>query len=127
MIANFILLVKVYFLSISMHFTVFNDDPTTKDLRAEYSVCLYIIIFPLRHGVFCVPVTCVYSRALCTGDVKLCIQIGSDSPQMGQIWDFFKSVSVHFGSASQNVLELILKRLGFVPFGANMTQFGCEI
>ena len=25
-------------------------------------------------------------------------QIGSDWPQMGQIWDFLKSVSVHFGT-----------------------------
>ena len=30
-------------------------------------------------------------------DVKFGIQIGSDWPQMGQIWDFLRSVSVHFG------------------------------
>ena len=43
--------------------------------------------------------------------VKFAIQIGSDWPQMGmgQIWDFLRSVSVHFGSSSQNVLKLILK------------------
>ena len=29
-------------------------------------------------------------------DVKFGIQIGSDWPQMGQIWDFLRSVSVHF-------------------------------
>ena len=41
---------------------------------------------------------------------------------------FFKrSVSVHFGSPSQNVLKLILKSPIFVPFGPNMTQFGCQI
>ena len=28
---------------------------------------------------------------------------------MGQIWDFITSVSVHFGTPSQNVLKLILK------------------
>ena len=31
------------------------------------------------------------------------------------------------GSASQNVLKLILKSPRFVPFGANLTQFGCKI
>ena len=36
-------------------------------------------------------------------------QSGSDWPQMGQIQDFFRSDSVHFGSARQNVLKLILK------------------
>ena len=33
-------------------------------------------------------------------------QIG---PQMGQIWDFLRSVSVHFGAGRQNALKLILK------------------
>ena len=42
-------------------------------------------------------------------DVKFGIQIGSDLFQMGQTWDFLRSVSVHFGSASQNVQKLILK------------------
>ena len=46
----------------------------------------------------------------------------SDRPQMGQIWDFLRSVSVDFGSVSQNVLKLILKRPRFVPFGTNLTQ-----
>ena len=35
---------------------------------------------------------------------------------MGQMWDFLISVSVHFGSQSQNVLKLILKSPRFVPF-----------
>ena len=30
--------------------------------------------------------------------VKFAIQIGSDWPNMGQIWDFLRSVSVHFGA-----------------------------
>ena len=62
-------------------------------------------------------------------DVKFAIRIGSDYywPQMGQIWDFLRSVSVHFGSPSQNVLKLILKSPRFVLFGAYMTQFGCLI
>ena len=46
---------------------------------------------------------------------------------MGQIWDFLRSVSVYFGSESQNVLKLILKSPRFVPFGANMTQFIWQI
>ena len=35
----------------------------------------------------------------------------------------FKIISVHFGSVSQNVLKLILKSPGFVPFVANLTHF----
>ena len=46
---------------------------------------------------------------------------------MGQIWDVLRSVSVHFGSTSQNVLKLTLKSPRFVPFGANLTRFGCHI
>ena len=34
-------------------------------------------------------------------DGKFGMHIGSDWPQMRQIWDFLRSVSVHFGSASQ--------------------------
>ena len=61
------------------------------------------------------------------GDVKFCIQIGSDWPQIGHIWDFLRSVSVHFGAGRQNVLKLILKSPRYVPFGANLTQFGYQI
>ena len=43
--------------------------------------------------------------------------------EMGQIWEFLRSVSVHFGSASQNVLKLILKSPRFVLFVANLAQF----
>ena len=50
--------------------------------------------------------------------------MGQIGPQMGQIWDFLRSVSVHFGSPSQNVLKLILKSPKFVTFVANLTQFG---
>ena len=42
---------------------------------------------------------------------------------MGQIWDFLRSVSVHFGSPSQNVLKIIFKSPRFVPFGANLAIF----
>ena len=61
---------------------------------------------------------------------------------MGQIWDFLRSVSVHFGAvrqnvlililksprfvASQTVLKLILKIPKFVPFGANMALLGAN-
>ena len=57
-------------------------------------------------------------------DVKFVIQIGSDWHQMGNIWDFLRLVSVQMGSPIQNVLKLILKSPRFVPFGANLTQFG---
>ena len=59
-------------------------------------------------------------------DVKYGIQIGSDWPKMGQIWDFLRSVSVNFGSSSQNVLKLVLKSLRFVPFRLNLTDFGAD-
>ena len=60
-------------------------------------------------------------------DGKFGIQIRSDWPEMGQIWGFLRSVSVHFGSESQNVLKLILKSPKFVPNGATLTQFGWQI
>ena len=37
------------------------------------------------------------------------IEIRSNWSQIGQIWDFLRSVSVHFGAPRQNVLKLILK------------------
>ena len=43
---------------------------------------------------------------------------------MGQIWGFFRSVSVHFGSASQNVLKLIWKSPRFVKILGNQIKFG---
>ena len=50
-------------------------------------------------------------------DVKFGIQSGSDWAQMGQILDFLRSVSVHFGAPRQNLLKLILKSHRFVKFG----------
>ena len=44
--------------------------------------------------------------------------------QMRQIWDFLRSVSVHFGALRQNVLKLILKSPRLVPIEDNLTQFG---
>ena len=49
-------------------------------------------------------------------DVKFGIQIGSDWARIGQIWDFLRSVSLHFGAGCQNLLKLILKRPRFVAF-----------
>ena len=54
-------------------------------------------------------------------DIKLGNRIGSDWSQRGKIWDFLRSVSVHFGSPRQNVMKLILKSPRFVPSGANLT------
>ena len=39
--------------------------------------------------------------------------------------EFLRSVSVHFGEPK--CTETDLKNPKFVPFGANMTQFGCQI
>ena len=58
-----------------------------------------------------------------TRDVKFGIQIVSFWPELGQIWDFLRSVPVHFGSSSQNVLKSVLKSPGCVLFGANITDF----
>ena len=41
--------------------------------------------------------------------------------------DFLRSVSVRFGSLRQNVPKMILKSPRIVPFGANLTQIGCQI
>ena len=60
-------------------------------------------------------------------DGKLGMKIGPDWPIMGQISDFLRSVSVHFGAGRLNVLTLIFKSPRFVPFEANLTQFGCQI
>ena len=60
-------------------------------------------------------------------DLKFSIRIGSYLLQNVTIWDFLRSFSVHFGLASQNVLKLILKSHIFIPFGSNLTYFGCQI
>ena len=57
-------------------------------------------------------------------DHEFGIQIGSDWPQMEQIWDFLRSVSEHFGAARQNVLKLILISHKFAPFRSHLTYFG---
>ena len=51
-------------------------------------------------------------------------KFGQIGPKMGQILDFLRSVSVHFGSGSRNVLKLVLKSPKFVPFGTNLAKFG---
>ena len=73
---------------------------------------------------------CCSFNCLCTENirvVKFGIQIESDWPQMGQMWTFKRPESVHFGSPSQKVLKLILKRPRFVPSVANLTIFVCQI
>ena len=47
-------------------------------------------------------------------DVTFGDQFGSDWSQMGQIWDFLKSVSVHLGAGVPDLSHL----------RANLTQFG---
>ena len=43
--------------------------------------------------------------------IKFGIQIGSDWPKMGQIWDFLRSVSVHFGSPRKDYANYLNVRL----------------
>ena len=46
----------------------------------------------------------------------------------GHIWNLLRSVSVHYGSKSQNVLKVILKSPRFVPFGAwSQTYHPCNV
>ena len=51
---------------------------------------------------------------------NLASKLGQIDPIWDKIWDFLRL-------PSQNVLKLILKSPRFVPFGANLTQFGCQI
>ena len=48
---------------------------------------------------------------------------------MGQIWDFLRPVSEHFGLGEPKCTEtdLNLKSPRFVPFRANLTQFKNQI
>ena len=62
--------------------------------------------------------------AVISRDVEFGIQIGKDLPQMGQIGDLFRSDSVHLGASR---IRYVLKIPRFVPFGADLTQFGCQI
>ena len=59
------------------------------------------------HSVALLAVPMTRWPTMVSSDVKIGIKIGSDWPQIGQIWDL-RSVSVDFGSA-------------------NLTQFGCQI
>ena len=64
-----------------------------------------------------------------TRDVKFGNQIGSDWPQMGQIVDFLRSDSVHFGP--QHLAKIYSgwseKNPRIVTLLADLTQFGCQI
>ena len=48
-------------------------------------------------------------------------QIESDWPKMRLIWDFLRSVLVHF--YAQRTENLSLKRPSFINFGTNLAQF----
>ena len=67
--------------------------------------------------------TSLASYVYVAGMSDLSSKLGHIGPQMGQIWDFLRSVSVHFGAGRQNVLKLILKSPRFVLFVANLAQF----
>ena len=52
----------------------------------------------------------MYSR-----DVKFGNQIEADWPQMGQIWDFLRSVSVHFGTAKFDIPGVYIEEIPSLP------------
>ena len=87
----------------------------------EYLYLQYVTIFFLYSITHC----CLIfpSDNNITQKSEIGPQIWSDWTQMGQIFDFLRSVSVHFGSASQNVLKLILKSQRIFPFGVTLTVF----
>ena len=68
------------------------------------------------------------SHCLLYMDVSADSKMGQISPKWDrQIWDFLRSVSVHYGAPRQNVQKLILKIPDLsVPFGANQTIFGAK-
>ena len=45
---------------------------------------------------------------------------------MGQIRGFLRSDFSAFGAPAPNALKSVLKKPGFVPFGANLTHFGAK-
>ena len=62
-----------------------------------------------------------------TRDVKFGIQIGSDRPPNATNLGLFNISFSTFWLTESHVLKMILKRSRFVPFGANLIQFGCQI
>ena len=68
---------------------------------------------------------CNYPETTVSGMSWFGFKIGADWPQIVQIWEFLRSVSVHIGSTRQNVLKLILKKSPrFVLFAAHLTKLG---
>ena len=59
--------------------------------------------------------------------VRVWFKIWSDWLQMGQIWDFLRLVSVHFGAPAPKCTETDLKKSHICPIWGNLTQFGSHI
>ena len=51
----------------------------------------------------------------------------SSCQQIGTKWDKSGTFQDQSQICNQNVLKLMLKSPRFIPFGANLTQFGCPI
>ena len=51
------------------------------------------------------------------------IKLGSDWPQMGQIWDFLRSISVHLGSTHPNWVRLVPNSINLGLFKTNFSTF----
>ena len=70
-----------------------------------------------------------FTVVTCQAGMSGYLQRWSHCPQMGQIWDFFRSDFSTFwlGSPSQNVLKSDLKKSPICPIYANPTHFGVKL
>jgi len=81
-------------------------------LTFEVPTQLYLFIFVQSNIFYC-----------CFIQLTKDVRVGPKLGQIGPKWDFLRSISVHFGSSSQNVLTLIFKSPRLDPFVANLIQF----
>ena len=113
-----------------------------KGCNSSYPGRDFRFISPSRYKQFCLPLTSelylsasilpLVSTSVYFTEIDACwgvftavshsggkfdIQIGSDWPEMGQIWDFLRSVSVHFG-----VIWDLLRSVS-VHFGSSSPYF----
>ena len=98
----------------------------------------FFLTWDFERLKFLIALSCFFFSItnVAVNDVNFVSQIRSDWPQMGQIWDFLKSVSVHFGSHRQTqtqviaLLKLFLTKSGNQNTSHQRCQFGstlCQI
>ena len=69
----------------------------------------------------------VWVTRYCYNDGRLGPKVSQESPQMGQIRGFFRSDSVHFGSPSQNVLNMNWKNPQICPIWGQFDPLWVQI